>query len=109
VIVHFTARGQTRAEAGRLVEGAGTREIGAQPEWSGVQKCNLVAQSQGSIQRGISVRGRKRANRTGHRPHELIYFKVYKSQIPIIEQAIETAAMMLGSDKSRGYATHAQS
>jgi hypothetical protein len=36
-------------------------------------------------------------------PHELIYFKVYKSQIPIIEQAIETAAKMLGSDKSRGY------
>jgi len=36
-------------------------------------------------------------------PHELIYFKVYKSQIPVIEQAIETAAMMLGSDKSRGY------
>ena len=36
-------------------------------------------------------------------PSELIYFKVYKSQIPIIEQAIETAALMLGSDKSRGY------
>jgi hypothetical protein len=30
-------------------------------------------------------------------------FKVYKSQIPVIEQAIETAALMLGSDKSRGY------
>jgi hypothetical protein len=36
-------------------------------------------------------------------PSELIYFKVYKSQIPIIEQAIEAAALMLGSDKSRGY------
>jgi len=36
-------------------------------------------------------------------PSELIYFKVYKSQIPVIEQAIETAALMLGSDKSRGY------
>jgi hypothetical protein len=36
-------------------------------------------------------------------PHEIMYFKIYKSQIPIIEQAIETAAMMLGSDKSRGY------
>jgi hypothetical protein len=36
-------------------------------------------------------------------PHELIYFKVYKSQIPVIEQAIETAALMLGSDKSCGY------
>ena len=36
-------------------------------------------------------------------PWEIIYFKVYKSQIPIIEQAIETAALMLGTDKSRGY------
>src|SRR5437868_895908 len=36
-------------------------------------------------------------------PSELIYFKVYKNQLPIIEQAIETAALMLGSDKSRGY------
>ena len=36
-------------------------------------------------------------------PTEIIYFKLYKSQIPVVEQAIETAAMMLGSDKSRGY------
>ena len=34
---------------------------------------------------------------------ELIYFKLYKSQVPVIEQAIETAARMLGSDRSRGY------
>ncbi len=36
-------------------------------------------------------------------PSELIYFKVYKSQIPVVEHAIATAALMLGSDKSRGY------
>jgi hypothetical protein len=36
-------------------------------------------------------------------PHEIIFFKVYKSQIPVIEQALETAALMLGSDKLRGY------
>jgi len=36
-------------------------------------------------------------------PWEIIYFKLYKSQIPVIEQAIESAALMLGSDKSRGY------
>jgi hypothetical protein len=36
-------------------------------------------------------------------PWEIVYFKLYKSQIPVIEQAIETAALMLGSDKSRGY------
>jgi hypothetical protein len=36
-------------------------------------------------------------------PTEIIYFKLYKSQLPVIEQAIETAGLMLGSDKSRGY------
>jgi hypothetical protein len=36
-------------------------------------------------------------------PSEIIYFKLYKSQVPVVEQAIETAALMLGSDKSRGY------
>jgi hypothetical protein len=35
--------------------------------------------------------------------HEIIYFKVYRSQIPVVEQALETAALMLGTDKSRGY------
>jgi hypothetical protein len=36
-------------------------------------------------------------------PWEIVYFKLYKSQISVIEQALETAAMMLGSDRSRGY------
>ena len=36
-------------------------------------------------------------------PWEIFYFKLYKSQIPVIEQALETASLMLGSDKSRGY------
>jgi hypothetical protein len=36
-------------------------------------------------------------------PWEILYFKLYKSQIPVIEQALEAAALMLGSDKSRGY------
>jgi hypothetical protein len=35
-------------------------------------------------------------------PWEIIYFKLDRSQIPVIEQAIETAAL-LGSEKSRGY------
>jgi hypothetical protein len=36
-------------------------------------------------------------------PWEIIYFKLFKSQIPVVEQALETAALMLGTDKSRGY------
>jgi len=34
-------------------------------------------------------------------PSEIVYFKLYKSQIPVVEEAIETAALMLGTDKSR--------
>ena len=36
-------------------------------------------------------------------PWDIIYFKLYQSQMPVIERAIETAALMLGSDRSRGY------
>src|SRR5437879_11487440 len=40
---------------------------------------------------------------TDTEPTEIIYFKLYRSQIPVVEQAIETATLMLGTDKSRGY------
>jgi hypothetical protein len=36
-------------------------------------------------------------------PWEIIYFKLYQSQTPVVEKALETAALMLGTDKSRGY------
>jgi hypothetical protein len=36
-------------------------------------------------------------------PWEIVYFKLYQSQMPVIEKAIEMAALMLGSDRSRGY------
>ena len=34
---------------------------------------------------------------------EIIYFKLYKSQLPVVEKALETVGLMLGTDKSRGY------
>ena len=38
-------------------------------------------------------------------PHEIRdpYFKVYKSQLPVIEEAFETTGLMLGTHKPRGY------
>ena len=36
-------------------------------------------------------------------PWEIVYFKFYQSQMPVVEKAIETAALMLGTDRSRGY------
>ncbi len=36
-------------------------------------------------------------------PYDLVTFKLYRTQLRVIEQAIETAAKLLGSDRSRGY------
>jgi hypothetical protein len=36
-------------------------------------------------------------------PWEMLYFKVYKSQLAVIEQTVETASLMLGGQKSRSY------
>jgi len=36
-------------------------------------------------------------------PWEIIYFKLYKSQLAVVEKAIEIVALMLGTDNSRGY------
>jgi hypothetical protein len=36
-------------------------------------------------------------------PRELLYFQVSKNQLAVIEQALETAASILGAKRSRGY------
>src|SRR5215471_14868945 len=33
-------------------------------------------------------------------PWEIVYFRLYQNQIPVIDRALETAALMLGSDRS---------
>jgi hypothetical protein len=64
---------------------------------------NLGAQSQGAVEGEIQRSGRASPHGKETEPWEIIYFKVYKSQLPVVEQALETAALMLGTDKSRGY------
>jgi hypothetical protein len=36
-------------------------------------------------------------------PWEMLYFKVYKSQVAVIEQALEVTSLMLGGQKARGH------
>jgi hypothetical protein len=36
-------------------------------------------------------------------PWEMLYFKMYKSQVAVIEQALETASLMSGGQKARGH------
>ena len=40
---------------------------------------------------------------TESEPWEMLYFKVYKSQLAVIEQALEIASLMHGGQKARGY------
>jgi hypothetical protein len=61
--------------------------------WSEVQLSNLVAQGQGQFRRELTGEGME--------PWEIVYFKIHKRKIPLIDRALETAALMLSSDKSR--------
>ena len=65
--------------------------------------CNLVAQSKGTTEEGF--KGEVERHLTGKQTEawEIVYFKLYKSQLPVVEKALETAGLMLGNDKSRGY------
>jgi hypothetical protein len=36
-------------------------------------------------------------------PYEMVYFKLFESQLPIIERALYVAARMTGTERSRGY------
>jgi hypothetical protein len=70
--------------------------------WSEVRKCNPVAQSSRTTQGGIQTGALETPDRKETESWEILYFKAYKSQLPVIEQALETAALMLGTDESHG-------
>jgi hypothetical protein len=36
-------------------------------------------------------------------PCEILYFKIYKRQLAIVEHGLQTATLMLGASKSEGY------
>jgi len=88
--------GAEGSEGSGLDEGVRTCESGPRGG-SGLQLCNLVAQSAGDADGALPARGEKELTGRETEPNEIIYFKVYKSQIPAIEQPLETAALMLVS------------
>ncbi len=38
-----------------------------------------------------------------YEPYEIVYFKLYESQLPIVERALYVASRMVGPERSRGY------
>ena len=89
-------------EAGGMDQGHGIGEGGAEGG-AAVRLCNLVAQGAEIPKEEFKREVERHLTGKETEPWEILYFKVYKSQLPVIEQALETAALMLGTDKSRGY------
>ena len=61
--------------------------------------CNLVAQGKGNAKGGFKCEVERHLTGKETEPWEIIYFKLYNSQLPIVEKALEIAALMLGTDK----------
>src|SRR4029077_12285390 len=57
------------------------------------------------MRQAVGFKGEVERHLTGKEtePWEIIYFKLYRSQLLVVEKAIETAGLMLGTDRSRGY------
>jgi hypothetical protein len=67
-----------------------------------VRLCNLVVQSPWSSEGTISAGGAEGADRERNRSVGARLPQVVQERDSVIEQAIETAAFMLDSEKSRG-------
>jgi len=70
---------------------------------AGVRLWNLVAQSPGTAKQQFRREVQKELTARETEASELVYFKLYKSEIPLSSRRSKTAAFMLDSDKSRGY------
>ena len=90
------------AEGSGLDEGAGAGETGEKGE-EALHKYNLVAQSSRDADDEFRPAIEKELMGRETEPWEIVYFKLYESQIPVVDRAIETAPLTLGSDRSRGY------
>ena len=38
-----------------------------------------------------------------YEPYEMVYFKLFESQLPVVERALYVASQMVGTERSRGY------
>jgi hypothetical protein len=90
------------AEASGLDRGVGTDQTGEEGR-AALRLCNLAAQSPLHAEGGLQEEVERELTGKETEPWEIIYFKLYESRMPVIERSIETAALMLGSDRSRGY------
>jgi hypothetical protein len=65
--------------------------------------CNLVAQAHEMPKEEFQQEVEKELTGLETEPRAIIYFKLYQSQMPVVENPIETAALGLGTARFRGF------
>jgi hypothetical protein len=95
--------GEKTAEGSGMGEGARASQAGARRDGQHFDCATWLHKARQMPKEEFKREVEKELTGQETEPWEIIYFKLYQSQSPVIERAIETAALMLGSDKSRGY------
>ena len=68
------------------------------PGGAAIRKCTLGAQSAGTSEEEFKREVERHLTGRNTEASELLYFRLFKGQLAVIEQALETASLMLGSD-----------
>ena len=92
----------SRAETGRLDEGSGVSQ-GCRRDGQQFDCATWLHKAQELPKEEFKREVERHLTGQETEPWEMLYFKMYKSQLAVIEQALETASLMLGDQKARGY------
>jgi len=96
---------RTPATSGeKATEGSGADEVAGASQTSqegqlALLLCSLVAPGTYDAQEQFTREVEKELTGKDTEPWEIVYFKLHQSQMPVIERAIETASLMLGSNQ----------
>jgi hypothetical protein len=56
-----------------------------------------------STKRELQEAVHKYFTREDYEPYEMVYFKLFESQLPVVERALYVASRLVGTERSRGY------
>jgi hypothetical protein len=75
----------------------------ARHEGRGFNSATWLHKAKNSTQKELRQDVYKHLTGEDYEPYEMLYFKLYESQLPTVERALVVAARLVGSERSRGY------
>ncbi len=63
----------------------------------------FIADRPGSTKQQLQGAVHKYFTGEEYEPHQMVYFKLFESQLPVVERALYVALRMVGTERSRGY------